>query len=130
MAVEATTEGRCGRAGTNHAVFRAWNERLEAISRQLELGDGVDMLAPLAKFVCECADPACLERVDLTLAEFGVLREDPRWFCVAPSQDHVWYDQERVVERHERYWVVEKLGEAARLVVAFDRRRRRLPVPS
>jgi hypothetical protein len=33
-------------------------------------------------------------------------------------------DIERVVERHERYWVVEKLGEAAEVSEALDDRAR------
>jgi hypothetical protein len=32
----------------------------------------------------------------------------------------VVFDVERVVEQHERYWVVAKVGEAASVAIRFD----------
>ena len=38
---------------------------------------------------------------------------EPTHFAVAPNKEHVSLDVERIVEKREDYWVVEKLGEAA-----------------
>jgi hypothetical protein len=42
------------------------------------------------------------------------VRENPTHFAVVTSDEHVIPDVERVVERHARYWVVEKVGERPR----------------
>jgi hypothetical protein len=39
-------------------------------------------------------------------------------FFVAPDEAHVFTDVERLVTKHERYWVVEKIEEAARVAQA------------
>jgi hypothetical protein len=52
--------------------------------------------------------------VRLTQAEYEAVRTDPRRFLVAPgnvSDPEI----ERVVEKDERYWVVEKVGAAGRV---------------
>ena len=41
------------------------------------------------------------------------LRANPVHFAVASAEMHVVPEVERVVEKRERYWGVEKLGEAA-----------------
>ena len=45
----------------------------------------------------------------------------PTHFAVVPDERHVFADVERVVERHDRYWVVEKSGAAARSVSSATR---------
>ena len=73
-------------------------------------------------WVCECANENCTEAVTLTVAEYEAVRADPTHFLVAPSADHVVAGVERIVERHERYWVVEKAGEAGKLTEVLDDR--------
>jgi hypothetical protein len=60
-------------------------------------------------WTCECAGLDCLERIELTAAEYERIRRHPARFAVAPADHHVFHDVERVVETHERYWVVEKV---------------------
>lgn len=60
-------------------------------------------------------EPECTEPVPLTHEEYEAVRTRPTCFLVLPDDAHVIADVEKVVERHERYWVVEKIGVAAEL---------------
>jgi hypothetical protein len=99
----ATAEG----VGKNEALFREVNERIR------ELNDGFDnSTEDPVDFVCECSLEGCRDYVPLTLADYADVRADPTHFLVAPG--HVWHpDNERDIARHERYWIVEKVGPAA-----------------
>ena len=95
------------RAAKNQSLFREINERIRA------LNEAFDLLSPTATWVCECADLSCVEHVDLTLAEYEAIRQHPSRFPVALG--HEQEGVEVVVERHETYLVVEKIGVAAEL---------------
>jgi len=85
-------------------LFREINERL------LELGASGD--EELKRWNCECATVGCIDQIEMTLAEYEKLRRSPVRFAVIPAEEHVFPEVERLVERHRRYWVVEKIGEA------------------
>jgi hypothetical protein len=93
-------------AGKNQALFREINERV----RQLEAG--FDAFAPrrTAEWFCECANETCFEHITMSHEDYDAIRENRAWFFVVPSDEHVWPDFERVTEKDDRYWVVEKLG--------------------
>src|SRR5215218_4880119 len=57
--------------------------------------------------ICEWSDEKCVERVSVTPKEYGFVRSKPNRFLVAPR--HNQPEIERVIYRHDRYWVVEKL---------------------
>jgi len=109
------------RAGRNQVLFREINERIR------DIGD-VERVpaAELWDFLCECADEACTEIVPLTVAEYEEIRRTPTRFPVKPG--HIVAEVETVVERHERYLVVEKHGEAAEIAEANDPRGDEAPV--
>ncbi len=95
------------RIGKNEALFREVNERIR------ELNDAFDAsgVREPTDFVCECSLEGCRDYVQLTLTEYEGVRSSSARFLVAPG--HLWTpDNEREVERHDRYWVVEKLGAA------------------
>lgn len=69
---------------------------------------------------CECGDAACDAPVALTVAEYEELRTDARRFAIV--HDHVFHPVEQVVERRERFTVVEKVAEAAAIAEAHDPR--------
>jgi hypothetical protein len=46
-----------------HAVFRDVNERIH------DLNEAFDTVLATGEWFCECADPACIERLEMTLAE-------------------------------------------------------------
>jgi hypothetical protein len=57
-----------------------------------------------------------------THEEYEALRAKGTRFAVMPHEDHVYPDVELVVERHDRCWVVEKIGVAARVAEEIDPR--------
>lgn len=93
----------------NQSLYRAVNERVKEINKAF------DGLGSLGDWICECADPKCTKPVPLTHEEYEAVRTRPRCFIVLPNDAHVLLEVENVVERHERYWVVEKIGVAAEL---------------
>jgi hypothetical protein len=104
------------RAARNQDRFRTYNERIEPFNAVHVWNP------PYADWVCECADEECLEPVRLTVAEYESVRAVPSHFLVAPSDDHVFPEVERVLVRHERYWVVQKQGVAADEAERLDER--------
>jgi hypothetical protein len=60
-----------------------------------------------ASFVCECAEPACTERVDVPLAQYERIRKDGATFLLVPG--HEDKRVESVVAVREGHAVVEKL---------------------
>lgn len=107
-------ESRADRAARNEAVFRRVNERLE------ELNESFQVVTDSAQFVCECAQIDCAERMHLTLAKYEAVRSVPTHFIVKP--DHVLPDEERVIEQHTEYLVVEKFGHAGERARQLDPR--------
>ena len=76
------------------------------------------------KAICECADPECSEQIALEAGEYESVREHSTLFAVAPSDEHVFADVERIVEKHENYWLVEKIERAAVVAEKLDPRKR------
>jgi hypothetical protein len=99
------------------SLFRDVNERVREIN--MVFGKYV----PLGDWVCECAENACTQRIALTTPEYEGVRAHPRRFAVAASEDHVVHEIEDVVERQNRFWVVEKMGPAGELAAKVDPRR-------
>jgi hypothetical protein len=114
--MSVTVDERASRAARNQSFFRQINERVN------ELNEAFSLVLPLGEWVCECADQSCIERIELSAHDYETVRQNGTRFVVAPGDDHVWPDVEDVTERNERYWVVEKLGEAARVSGDLDPR--------
>jgi hypothetical protein len=101
----------------NQALLREVNERIEKLADD----------AAHPEFLCECADTNCVEVLELSIAEYESIRSSPVRFPVKPGHDYPEF--ERVVEENEHYEnehyvVVEKFGEAARVVTKLDPRSR------
>jgi hypothetical protein len=107
-------EPRADRAARNEALFRRVNERLE------EVNEGFQLVTDDAEFVCECANMECAERIHLPLAKYEAVRRYATHFLVKP--DHVLPEEERVVERHPQFIVVEKFGHAGERARDLDPR--------
>ena len=60
--------------------------------------------------------------IELSIAEYEAIRSSPVQFPIKPGHDFAEF--ERAVEEHEHYAVVEKFGEAARIVAKLDPRSR------
>lgn len=93
---------RAARYVKNEALFRSLNDEAR------DIGTALTTRAPgdADPYLCECVDAQCLERITLTYGEYGRLRTNPLWFAVLPGHEQL--EVERVVERNERYSLVEK----------------------
>jgi hypothetical protein len=94
------------RAAETQALFRSVNDRIQEVNRMF------DLFTPYASWTCECWQIPCIERIDLTLEEYAAVRAKPTTFAVYPDNEHFEPRVERVIERHERFWVVDKIEAA------------------
>ena len=97
--------------------MRAGNERLKKFNE-----DWFGTVRPRGGWVCECANDTCLQHIEMTSTEYEAVRLDGAHFFVSPGDEHVWSDIERVIERSDRYWVVEKTGRAQDIARRADPR--------
>jgi hypothetical protein len=111
--MSVSVDGRASRAARNQSFFRQINERVN------ELNEAFSLVLPLGEWVCECADQSCIARIELSAQDYEAVRQNGACFVVAPGDEHVWPDVEN---GNERYWIVEKLGEAARVSGELDPR--------
>jgi hypothetical protein len=93
------TTDRERRLALNEAAFRVANERMRNWPERRG-GEGP------ARFYCECARESCHEQVLLRSSEYERVRADSHRFVVVPG--HEIPDVERVVDRTDRYFVIEK----------------------
>jgi hypothetical protein len=114
MTTEPSHPERETRAAKNESLFREVNER--------EMQDSRNGL--WLTFLCECADEACEEGIELTPEEYEAVRTKPTLFAVAPRDEHTIAEVEHVAAKHQRYWIVEKVGEAAAVAEKLDPRSR------
>lgn len=105
------------RVARNQSHFREINERIEPSNAAHSWSD-----PPFPDWICECARADCSDPVRLTVAEYESVRSTPSRFLVAPSDEHVLPELEQVVDRNERYWVVEKRGLAGDVSEELDPR--------
>jgi hypothetical protein len=103
------------RAARNQSLYRDVNERIQDLNEAFD-----DVLAFTGEWVCECADESCTTPMEMSLAEYEKLRSHPNNFAVLPG--HVYDKVEVVVEDHERYVVVQKIGKGAEYAVEHDPR--------
>jgi hypothetical protein len=103
------------RAAHNQALFRAVNEPVRALNENLGLTNDSGPMAPVSEWVCECANPSCIERVEMSGQEYTAIRSAGNRFLVAPDEAHVHPDVELIADRRPTYWIVEKTG-AAKIV--------------
>ena len=113
-----TQDERRRRAADNQAMFRSINDRVE------DLNEAFDQFGGYGRWTCECADVQCVESIELSMVEYAALRVHPTHFAIAPSDQHFIEDVEIIVKREERYWIVEKLGEAGIVAESFNPRSR------
>lgn len=112
---QTTVSKRDERLAQNEVMFRRVNERIVSDLRARR-----DGTSPELEIVCECSDRDCLRVLRIEVAEYEWLRLHPRRFAVLPG--HEAPAVEDVVERHDRFVVVEKHAETHGQVDAADPR--------
>ena len=103
---------REARAARNQALFRAVNEKLEAMNEAFVQFNESFTIA------CECADVNCVEMLEIDRDAYQVVRAEPRQFAVLPG--HIYPEVEVVVREGEGYVVVEKTGAAGEVAELLE----------
>jgi hypothetical protein len=114
MAMDQATKDRIAQ---NEAFFREINERVQELERERQ--DDTDARVRW-EFLCECGRATCAEPVKMTRAEYEAARADPVRFAVLPGHENP--EVERVVERTDRFLVVEKVPSERGIARAADPR--------
>jgi hypothetical protein len=102
------------RIARNEAIFRVGNERMAEWEERHEDGEH-------ERYLCECADPGCHEKVELTHSQYEYVRSNSMWFVVVPG--HEVPDVETVIDTHDGWNVIEKAAEVSDIAEATDPRR-------
>ena len=102
----------------NEALFRELNERVREIEETLTDG-GVVEPSTYGEYFCECGLDGCTEKIRLTNEEYERVRTHPLHFAIVPGHEVV--EIERVVERTDRFAMVEKLKGERELVLTDPR---------
>ncbi|HKO74385.1 MAG TPA: hypothetical protein VJU01_03650 [Gaiellaceae bacterium] len=104
---------RAERQGRNESLFREVNERIAEVNQTFHVEGR-------SEFLCECSREECKEPVSISIDEYeGIRRESTRFFVLPGHED---LSVERVIERTERYIVIEKIGDAAEEAEELDPR--------
>jgi hypothetical protein len=103
------------RVAFNDDIFRKANEQIREAAEEFATGE-----LQRLPFICECAEESCTEVLQIPAEDYERVRSDPRLFINAPGHDAAAQGWGAVVEHHDGYVVVEKLGRAGEIVEMLD----------
>lgn len=103
------------RVARNDSIIREANEGILEAAREHGMVDFLPV-------VCECADPMCTTLIQLAYDDYQHVRARGNRFLNAPGHHVAAQGWARVVEHHEGYVVVEKIGRAGELAEELDPR--------
>lgn len=107
MSAGRTADCRDVRVAKNQAFFREIEARVRVTGPKGAAQAGTQ----ISEWLCECTKDSCTERVQMAPDEYEAIRQVVSRYLIAPDDEHFSPDTERVVEHHERYWVVQAAGE-------------------
>jgi hypothetical protein len=87
----------------NEWLFREVNERISEVNEDFDVDGHIE-------FLCECGRQTCLETLQLSRSEYERVRTEGDRFVVRPGHEDT--SVERVVERHDDFVIVVKIGDA------------------
>lgn len=105
------------RIAENESRFRDANERIEEAVLEHEI------TAFTMPFVCECGREECLKTLRLTLAEYELARQEPRFFLCIPGHEVLGAGIGRLVRETSKFVIVEKVGVAGAVAEERDPRK-------
>src|SRR5436190_12524797 len=105
---------RLERRARNESLIRSVNEQIERLDREAAHSN-----ADVFDFHCECGRSECEEKTSMTLTEYEQVRHQSDRFALIPG--HETLELERIVERKDRYVVVDKLPAVEPLVEDDER---------
>lgn len=86
----------------NEVIFRQVNRDVKEFLKE---EDNTGVNEPV-DFYCECSDPECTDRIQLTIKKYEELHKDKKRFITRP--DHEFNEVENVISKEGDYQVVEK----------------------
>jgi hypothetical protein len=101
------------RIAKTESSFRDVNERIVETAQRFGANE--------AELVCECADPACGERIAAPLQDYEETRANGSHFLVSPGHEDA--EHERVVETRPGFRIVAKLRGVGALARRLNPRR-------
>jgi hypothetical protein len=101
------------RIARNDAIFRKANEGISGVAEAAEFAQPIP-------FICECADPLCRDMVVMTLTDYQAIRQDPTTFLNVPGHQVSSQGWAQVIENHDTYVVVAKIGPAAKVAEQLE----------
>lgn len=93
-----------GRRKKNEEQFKAFNVANRQVMEAV-MDEDSKRSFPLG-LTCECSDPNCSDRIELTVDQRKRIRRDPNAFIIVPK--HLDDEIEKVIERHDSYALVKK----------------------
>ncbi|MBV9309684.1 MAG: hypothetical protein JOZ73_02570 [Solirubrobacterales bacterium] len=102
----------------NDSAFRDANDEIDTAA--VEHG----FYGAPVPFLCECSEPGCTQVIRLTREQYAHVRSNDRWFAHAVGHEAEIEGAVRLVERHEGYIVVEKIGRAGALAAQLAEQQR------
>jgi hypothetical protein len=93
-------EARDGKRAENQKMTRSANERLQDVAgRTAEDGK-------IIPFLCECANDACMGRIEITIDDYFITHLDSDRYVIIPGHPRI--HGEVVIHDHGHYEVVSK----------------------
>jgi len=100
----------------NEALYRTVNEEIEGLTEAFS-AEPRSMTA-----VCECADEACTELIEVAIEDYEAVRADPTLFIAIPGHENL--EVEVVAQRHGSFLVVCKnKSDGREIAIETDPRR-------
>jgi hypothetical protein len=109
-------DARDERVSRNEAMYREVNREIERSSR-----DSGQQPQDRFEVICECGEDGCSATLEVTVTEYDDAHSQRDRFVVAPGHENERI--EHVVERKDRYLVVDKFGDAERVAEEEEMRR-------
>jgi hypothetical protein len=106
---ETNELGREEKLAGNQALFREINERIRSLSAEFAASHGLQL-----DLICECSDETCTNPITVEVKDYERVRASATRFLIYPR--HNIPQIERIVDRGAGYEVVEKFGNAGRVV--------------
>lgn len=86
----------------NEVIFKDVNTNIKEFIKEETAGTPATILP----FYCECSDPECIERINLSTTEYERLHKTRRHYITVVG--HEFPEVEKVVSKESHYQVVEK----------------------
>lgn len=103
----------------NDSAFREANDAIGTAATDRGFYGG-----PLP-LLCECSDPRCTEIIRLTPDQYAHVRSNDRWFAHADGHEADVDGAVKLLERHDGYIVVEKIGRAGAIAADLAAQQRK-----